>query len=123
MERYTVALKLSPPGTRVLVHHGPDEVLRAVLPSLSPAQRHPRTMTTFLESLALWTDQRLRVVLPADAAEASYYLNLTDEMGLGVRGVYFETEVVEPRRRRPVRLGGIGDFRDVRQLLLPEVTR
>jgi hypothetical protein len=121
MERYVVALKLSSEKTRVLMRHGPAEVLRAVLPPLVPLIQHPRTVRTFLEGLAMWTDQRLRVVLPVDESDASLSLGLTDGCGLGVSGLYFEVESVERRGRRSARLGGVGDFRDVRQLLLPEV--
>jgi hypothetical protein len=123
MDRYVVALRLSSERTRVLMRHGPDEVLRAVLPPLVPPVRHPRTVTTFLEGLAMWTDQRLRVVLPAGESDASFFLDLTDERGVGASRLFYEVESVEPRGRRPARLGGVGDFRDMRQLVLPEVSR
>jgi hypothetical protein len=123
MDRYVVALRLSSERTRVLMRRGPDEVLRAVLPPLVPPVRYPRTVTTFLEGLAMWTDQRLRVVLPAGESDASFFLDLTDERGVGASRLFYEVESVEPRVRRPARLGGVGDFRDMRQLLLPEVSR
>jgi hypothetical protein len=123
MEPYVVALKFSTESARVLVRRGPDEVLRAILPPLVPPLRHPRAVASFLEGLAMWTEARLRVVLPAGESDSSYWLDLTDERGVGASRLFYEVESVAPRVRRPARLGGVGDFRDVRQLLLPEVSR
>ena len=117
--RYQVVIVPSATRTRVLVTEGSDELLRAVLPS--PSQlRHERATTTFLEGLALWLDAKLHVVLSVDAKEAGFCLGLTDEMGVGVRSLFFDVEVRDPRvRRRPGRrIRGVGDFADVRQLRL-----
>jgi hypothetical protein len=117
--RYQVVTVPSTTRTRVLVTEGPDELLRAVLPS--PSQlRHERATTTFLEGLALWLNAKLHVVLSVDAKEAGFCLGLTDEMGVGVRSLFFDVEVRDPRvRRRPGRrIRGMGDFADLRQLRL-----
>jgi hypothetical protein len=117
--RYQVVIVPSTTRTRVLVTEGPDELLRAVLPS--PSQlRHERATTTFLEGLALWLNAKLHVVLSVDAKEAGFCLGLTDEMGVGVRSLFFDVEVRDPRvRRRPGRrIRGMGDFADLRQLRL-----
>jgi hypothetical protein len=117
--RYQVVIVPSATRTRVLVTEGPDELLRAVLPS--PSQlRHERATTTFLEGLALWLDAKLHVVLSVDAKEAGFCLGLTDEMGVGVRSLFFDVEVRDQRvRRRPGRrIRGMGDFADLRQLRL-----
>ena len=103
----------------MLVTEGSDELLRAVLPS--PSQlRHERATTTFLEGLALWLDAKLHVVLSVDAKEAGFCLGLTDEMGVGVRSLFFDVEVRDRHvRRRPGRrIRGMGDFADLRQLRL-----
>lgn len=116
---YQVVIVPSATRTRVLVTEGSDELLRAVLPS--PSQlRHERATTTFLEGLALWLDAKLHVVLSVDAKETGFCLGLTDEMGVGVRSVFFEVEVRDRRvRRRPGRrIRGVGDFADLRQLRL-----
>lgn len=116
---YQVVIVPSATRTRVLVTEGSDELLRAVLPS--PSQlRHERGTTTFLEGLALWLDAKLHVVLSVDAKEAGFCLGLTDEMGVGVRSLFFDVEVRDRRvRRRPGRrIRGIGDFTDLRQLRL-----
>jgi hypothetical protein len=117
--RYQVVIAPSATRTRVLVTEGSDELLRAILPS--PSQlRHERATITFLEGLALWLDAKLHVVLSVDAKEAGFCLGLTDEMGVGVRSLFFDVEVRDRRaRRRPGRrIRGVGDFVDLRQLRL-----
>jgi hypothetical protein len=119
METYKVVLSPSARWTRVMVTHGPDELLRAILPP--PMQmRHERTVPTFLEALALWLDTTLPVVLSVDAQQAGFCLGLTDELGLGARSLYYRVEVQERglRRRRGRRIRGVGDFGDLRQLRL-----
>jgi hypothetical protein len=53
-----------------------------------------------------------------DAKDAGFCLGLTDEMGIGTRSLYFDVEVRSRRtgRRRGQRIGGVGDFADLRQL-------
>jgi hypothetical protein len=116
---YTVVLIPSAARTRVLITAGPDELLRAVLPPPSQLQ-YERATSAFLESLALWLNAKLRVVLSVDAREAGCCLGLTDELGLGVRSLFFEVEVRDrrTRRQRGQRIRGIGDFSDARQLRL-----
>jgi hypothetical protein len=116
---YTVVLIPSAARTRVLLTEGSDELLRAVLPAPSQLQ-YERAAITFLESLALWVNAKLHVVLSVDAREAGCCLGLTDELGVGVRSLFFDVEVRDrrARRRRGQRIRGIGDFADVRQLRL-----
>lgn len=117
--KYTVVMIPSPTRTRVLLSHGPDEILRAVLPPPSQVL-HERSAITFLEGLSLWLDAKLCVVLSVDAREAGFCLGLTDELGVGRRSLYFDVEVHDrrARRRRGQRIRGIGDFTDLRQLHL-----
>jgi hypothetical protein len=109
----------SPTRTRVLVSHGRDEVLRAILPPPSSV-RHERATTSFLEGLAQWFDAKLHVVLCVDERAAGSCLALTDELGVGLRSVYFDVEVHDrrARRRQGRRIRGMGDFHDLRQLHL-----
>jgi hypothetical protein len=101
---YTVVMVPSAARTRVLLMDGPDELLRAVLPP--PSQLHyERAAITFLESLALWLNQNVHVVLSVDEKEARCCLGLTDELGVGVRSVYFDVEV----RDRPEQSQASGD--------------
>lgn len=116
---YTVVMIPSAARTRVLFTEGPDELLRAVLPSPSQLQ-YERAVISFLESLALWVNAKLHVVLSVDAREAGCCLGLTDELGVGVRSLFFDVEVRDRRvrRRRGQRIRGVGDFADLRQLRL-----
>ena len=121
---YTVVLIPSTARTRVLLTEGSDELLRAVLPPPSQLQ-HERVVVTFLESLALWLNAKLHVVLSVGAKEAGCCLGLTDELGVGMRSLFFDVEVRDrgARRRRGPRIRGIGDFTDARQLrLVPDGT-
>ncbi len=115
--KYMVVMIPSPTWTRVLVSHGPDELMRARLPPPSRV-RHDRSVLAFLEGLSMWLDAKLHVVLSVDAREAGFCLGLTNEMGLGMCSVFFDVEVHDrrARRRRGQRIRGIGDFADLRQL-------
>jgi hypothetical protein len=119
MDSYKVVLRPTTQWTRVLVSHGPDDVLRAILPA-AVRMGHPRATATFLEGLALWCDATLPVVLSVDAVEDASYLGLTDSLGLGARSIFYEVDVQEHarRRRRGSRIRGVGDFADLRQLRL-----
>src|SRR5260221_115732 len=83
---------------------------------------HQRAAARLAAALAVWRDPTLRVALSVDAKDAGFCLGLTDELGVGMRSVYYEVEVIEPeavrRRRRGIRIPGVGDFRDLRQLRL-----
>jgi hypothetical protein len=116
---YTVVVIPSSMRTRVLVSHGPDELLRALLPAPSQV-RHTRAAITFLEGMSLWLDAKLHVVLSVDARAAGLCLGLTDELGVGLRSLYFDVEVRDRGvgRRRGQRIRGVGDFADLRQLRL-----
>lgn len=121
MDSYKLVLSPSPKSTRVLLCHGPDELLRAILPPPSHV-RHERAVLTLLEGLALWLDITLPVVLCVDARETGFCLGLTDEMGVGLRSVFCRVEVVTrgSRRRRGSRIPGIGAFADLRRVRLPD---
>lgn len=117
--KYTVVIVPSSTRTRVLVTQGPDELLRAILPPPSSVH-HERAAITLLQGLSLWLDAKLHVVLSVADREASFCLALTDEMGLGMRSVFFDVEVHDPRARRGrgQRIHGVGDLADLRQLYL-----
>jgi hypothetical protein len=119
MDRYTVSLVSSSSRTRLLLAHGPDELMRAVLPP-PPSIYRERAVPTLLEGIAQWVDSPIRVVLSVDARDASFCMGLTDELGCGVRSLYYQVEVLERgvRHRRGARIRGVGDFADLRQLAL-----
>ena len=120
MDSYTLIVSPAASSTRLLLRHGPDELLRAILPPPLHV-RHARAAMTLIEGLSLWVDTRLPVVLSVDAEQASDCLGLADELGVGTHSVYCRVDVVERGRRRlGYRIRGVGDFSDLRQLwLLP----
>lgn len=118
MEPYKLMLAPSSRWTRVLLTHGPDELLRAILPPPSQV-RHERATSIFVESLALWLDVAVPVVLSVVDRDAPSCLGLTDELGVGRQSIYYRVEVSSPAaRRRGTRIRGVGDFDDLRQLRL-----
>jgi hypothetical protein len=68
--------------------------------------------------MALWLDTRLRVVLSADEPATGSCLALTDERGTASPTLFYEVVTAGRARRRPVRLRGVDDFADLRQLSL-----
>jgi hypothetical protein len=115
--RLTLTLKPTVQETRLLMTRGRDEVLKAVLPP--PSQTHRWAASTLAESMSLWYQQRLSVVLYADVWEEQHAQALCDGLGFGVQNVHYEVDVVRPGRRPAgKRLSGMGSFRDLRQLCL-----
>jgi hypothetical protein len=110
-----------PERARVLAQEGPREtILKARLRS-PPA--HPRALVALCEALALWSGEPVRAVLAV--GEPVGTCDTTPWLGPGVpnANAFFELKVVpdrQPQRRRDL-LGGLGDFRDLRQLVFFEV--
>jgi hypothetical protein len=116
MEEYRMAFKLDRDRVRLVLMQGEQELLRASLPP--PAQFWSgKPAKALLEALAIWLDTTLRVVFSAADPAAGFSLELTDEIGIGCRTLFYEVVAVAPRQRRR-RLGGVGNFRDVLQLCL-----
>lgn len=117
MEHYTMAFRLDRDRVRLTLRMGEDELLRASLPpparfwSAKPAR-------ALLESLALWLNAQLHVVLDAKDPADGFSLELTDELGIGQHTLFYDVVPVERRLRLRRRLRGLGDFRDVHQLCL-----
>ena len=103
----------------MLLSHGTDELLRAILPPPS-AVRYQQAALALLEGLSLWLNAKVHVVLSVDEREAGFCLGLTDELGMGAQSVFYRIDVAERgrRRRRGTRIRGVGDFGDLRQLHL-----
>jgi hypothetical protein len=116
-----VTVTIVPRGeeTDILVMDGPHEVVRARLGASS--QIHRLAMRTLLEGIALWYQEKVRVVLSADSEPIAFALGLSDGFGFGLDTLHYTVEVVlsRERRLRPTRLRGVGDFREAyRQLRL-----
>lgn len=117
MELYTMAFRLDRDRVRLTLTKGGDELLRASLPP--PCQFWTgKPAKALLESLAIWLDAKLRVVLDASDPADGFSLDLTDEVGTGLHTLFYDVVPLERRRRRPARLHGVADLRDVRQLCL-----
>ena len=87
----TVAIAATYEETRLLSMRGTREMLRA---RLGPAP-HRWAAPLLLESLALWCQQPVRVVLYAESAALSSDLQLTDDLGLEQSTLFYEIELLE----------------------------
>jgi hypothetical protein len=115
-----------PPVARVLATTPAGRpVLKA---RLEAKPRHPRALATLLEALALWQGVQARGVLAVGEEEPWCDMDLFQVLGdfhvghddFGRTPLYRLTTVDHLRRRKPWRdpIGGMGEFRDVRQLRL-----
>lgn len=110
--------------TRVLATAGVEQTLLKANLSSEPA--HPRALPTLLEAMALWQGEQVRAVLCVGASGDGSGTRLSRALFDVVEPTpLFSLDIVpdRPRRRRRDHLDGLGDFRDLRQLLLFEVTR
>jgi hypothetical protein len=123
-DRIWVAIHPRREWTRVLVTEGPGQTLLKA--KLAPSPWHQRALPTLLEALALWHKQPVHAVLAADAEDGTFVTSLCPDLGgEHTRTPLYTVDVVAARRppRRSDRLEGLGDFRDLRQLMLFEVAR
>jgi hypothetical protein len=113
-----------PSGTRVLAMTGPSEtILKA---RLLPEPSHPRAMATLLEAVALWQGHKVRAALGAAERDGACDLSPYREAFSDLGGPLYSIDWVPAhhgRRRRHRDIAGVGDFSDLRQLLLFEVAR
>jgi len=88
---------------------------------------HQRALPSLLEGLSLWQSRPVHAVLVVDEGDATFATSLFPDLAAEhARTPLYTLEVVEGRRRHPQRrerLDGVGDFRDLRQLLLFEMAR
>jgi hypothetical protein len=122
-DRIMVTIAPEPDRVRLLATTPTHDVLKAVLGPVRTA--HPRAAATLLEGISLWHQRPLSVVLSADVLDDGSALGLCDALGFG-RTLHYEVAVAmtdRRGRRRGRDLRGLGDFRDLRQLALWEVTR
>lgn len=101
--------------TRILVHDEAGDRLVARLPPLYGSHRW--ALRALLESLALWSQRRLRVVLSADDSCDWQSLGLADAFEFASDSLHLDVAIVPHERRRGVRhLTGLGSFRAERDL-------
>ena len=124
-ERIWVAVHPRRSDTRVLVTAGAGATLLKA--RLAPEPWHQRALPSLLEALALWQRQPVHAVLAVDdEASTSATMLCPDLAAECTRTPLYTLDLVAGPRRPPRRrdgLGGVGDFRDLRQLMLFEVAR
>lgn len=121
-EPITVTIKASSSETALLVKQGPDELMIARLGPSSFA--HRRALPALMESLALWFQSRIYVVLCAQTEAAASSTGLVDGLGCGLGTLHFEVDVLLPGPRRAgARLRGLGDLRELRREAARRVSR
>jgi hypothetical protein len=109
--------------TRVLATAGPQAtVLKA---RLSSTVHHPRAVPALLEALALWEGMPVRAAVVVGSSDDSSPTRLKLDFLTDLSGApLYRLEFVDSHRRRhDDRLGGMGEFHDLRQLSLFEVAR
>jgi hypothetical protein len=112
-------------GTPILAMAGAEATLLKARLATEP--RHPRALATLLEGLALWQGVPVQAALVVGAPEAASYdtRRFHDSFADSGPTPLYSVEYVPDLRRRRHRDGleGLGDFWDLRQLLLFEVAR
>ena len=109
--------------TRVLATAGASEtILKA---RLCATPQHPRAVPALLEALAMWEGAPVRAALVVDGGEraSASRLSLDAWADFGGAPLYSLEFVRGLRRRHRDGFGGLGQFHDLRQLLLFEVAR
>ena len=121
--RLWMGIMPGPEVTRILLTDGPSQtLLKARLPH-SP--QHPRAVQSLCEALALWCGKPVHAAIAADGPDAfcvtTPWLETFDVITRPnplVR-IEFVSRARPPRERDG--LDGLGDFRDLRQLVIEEV--
>jgi len=124
-DRIWVAIHPSQSETRVLATDGPGRPL--IKARLTSSPWHQRAVPSLLEALALWQGRQVHAVLVAGDMDSTSVTSLCPDLASEqARTPLYTLDVVEGRRRPPRRsdrIDGLGDFRDLRQLMLFEVAR
>jgi hypothetical protein len=112
----TATVRITPDETRILVSDETGDRLIARLPALHSGHRW--ALRALLESLALWSQRRLRVVLCANDSCDWQSLGLADAFEFASDSLHLDVAIV-PYEDRPGRLRhlvGLGSFRRERSL-------
>jgi len=125
MESIWMGIAPSGASTRVLAMAGPHDTFLKARLLRSPA--HPRAMATLLEGIALWQGRPIRAALCADSRHGGSDSSLFRETFTDVGGPLYTLDwIPAPERGRRARrrdIAGMGEFADLRQLLIDEVAR
>jgi hypothetical protein len=115
----TVTITATSAETKLLVVDETGDRLIARLPSLATAHRW--ALRALLESMALWAERPVRVVLYADETYEWERCCLLDGLGLGAESLHMDVQFVplarSGARRRAKHLRNLGSFAQERRRL------
>ena len=124
MEPIWVGIHPQRESTRLLVMTAAAETLLKA--RLAPAPASRLALSALLEAIALWQGRTVRAALVVDgpdgACESGLCRDSFPDFGNGLHYSLEYVSVLRPPRRRDG-LGGMGEFRDLRQLLLFDLSR
>ncbi len=123
MSNLSMGISPGPRDTRVIAMTGSHETILKARLSRQPS--HPRALATLLEAVALWQGLQVRAALCATERDGGSDSSLYREAFADFGGPLYTLEWVPAaalgRRRHGIR--GVGDFADLRRLLMTEVAR
>jgi hypothetical protein len=124
MSNLSMGISPGPRDTRVIAMAGTGETILKARLSRQPS--HPRALPTLLEAIALWQGVQVHAALcVADrdgASDSSLYRDAFADFGRPLYTLeWIPAAALGRRRRRDIH--GVGDFADLRQLLIAEAAR
>ena len=117
MDELVMTIAATARETRVLLMHGPDEVMKARLRAVAtPAHRFAAPM--LCEAMALWHDKRVRAVVSAESEEVLFVLGLCDGFGIVRATLHYVVQFLfmDELSCCGQRLAGFGNFRGEHRL-------
>jgi hypothetical protein len=124
MSNLSMGISPGPHDTRVIAMAGTSETILKARLSRQPS--HPRALATLLEAIALWQGVQVHAALCAadrdGASDSSLYRDAFADFGGPLYTLeWIPAAALAHRRRRDIH--GVGDFADLRRLLIAEGTR
>ena len=123
-----LSMKIAPAttGTRVIAVETTEAREETVLKARLRSQpSHPRPLQWLIESVALWQGEPVRAAICAPGPSAICGTYLHPEWFADFGGPLYSLEIADAtaraRRVRRDAVGGLGDFRDLKQLRLWEL--
>jgi hypothetical protein len=112
-------------NTRVIAMAGPHDTFLKARLLRSPA--HPRAMPLLLEAIALWQGKTVRAALCADGrhggSDTSFFQEAFTDGGGPLYSLDWIPAPAHVRRAARRDINGMGNFADLRRLLIEEVAR
>lgn len=123
MSELCVVVSMSGSGTRVLATLQDAQERETILKArLSTTPSHPRALQWLLESLSLWQGVPVRAVLaagkPRSGCGTSLHAEWFADFGNALYSLELDPGIRGGRRRHRDRVGALGDFSDLRQLMI-----